>query len=74
MECAGTILVFVKFSYFLSLFDAIAPLIDTIWRVFVDIVYFVVVLLISFVVFGTCFYLVGQNQIQFSGISPSDLI
>jgi len=46
LECIGTILLYVKITYFISLVDAIAPLVDTIWRVLIDIFYFMVVLIL----------------------------
>jgi len=59
LECVGEILIYIKLTYFLSLLDAFAPLIDTIVKILEDIIYFLFVLLLHAMVFGTCFYLIG---------------
>jgi len=48
----GTICLFLKFSYFLSLVDQIAPLIDIIFQIFFEMRYFSLVLFIYIFMFA----------------------
>lgn len=61
LEAFGTILLLQKSLYFLEMNQKIAPLILIFYEVFIDIIYFSVVILIMFCAFATSFYLMGQN-------------
>lgn len=52
---------YTKASYFMSLIDATAPLIDNISEVISDIKFFIVVMLIQILAFASSFYIIGQN-------------
>ena len=70
----GTLTIYLKASYFLSLFDEIAPLIDMIAQIFKDIVYFFLVMCIYTFMIATCFHLLAKNQLDFDNIdNPIDL-
>lgn len=57
---AGTMCLFLKASYFLSLIVPIAPLIDIIFQIFYDMKYFLVVLFIFIVMIAMCFQLLAS--------------
>jgi len=57
---------------FMSLNDNISPLIDIIYKVFRDIIYFCIVLLIVMFAMSICFYLISHNQIDFDEIPVKD--
>lgn len=63
------LLMFSKMGYFLSLVDRIAPLIDIIIKIFRDIIWFMFVLFLVLISFSLSFYLLAQNQINFSNIT-----
>lgn len=69
----GTICLFLKASYFLSLLDPVAPLVDIIFQIFFDMKYFVLVLLILTFMIALCFQLIASLQIDFDNISEEDL-
>ena len=73
MEAISVFIIYVKAGYFLSLIDSIAPLMDNISSVFWDIRYFIFVLILQLIAFASCFYLLGQNQLQFDNISEEEL-
>ena len=52
LNVIGIIALYVKASYFLSLVDEIAPLIDIIKQIFYDVRYFVIVLAIYVFMFA----------------------
>lgn len=64
----GTLVLYSKASYFLSLFDSIAPLIDIIIQIFNDIRYFFFVMCIYTFMIATCFHLLAKNQLDFDNI------
>ena len=72
LEAISTFLIYVKAGYFLSLIDATAPLIDNITVVISDIKYFAFVLGIQIIAFASCFYIIGQNQLDFDNIGELD--
>lgn len=59
LEVFAVITIYGKSTYFLSMVDSIAPLIDMILQILVDIKYFLFVVLIYVIAFGTCFYILG---------------
>jgi hypothetical protein len=66
LRCIEAILIFliyVKASYFMSLIDATAPLIDMISEVIFDIRYFIFVLIVQVFAIASSFYIIGQNQL-----------
>ena len=73
LEAISVFIIYVKAGYFLSLIDSIAPLMDNIAQVFWDIRYFIFVLVLQLIAFASCFYLLGQNQLQFDNISEEEL-
>lgn len=70
----GTFTLYFKASYFLSLFDQIAPLIDIIFQITKDSGWFLVVLLIYSFMMATNFSILAKSQIDFDGVEdPIDL-
>lgn len=61
LEVFAVITIYGKSTYFLSMVDSIAPLIDMIVQILVDIKYFLLVVGIYVTAFGSCFYILGQN-------------
>lgn len=57
-----SITIWVKAMYFLQLIDAVAPLIKIISRIFFEIGYFIIVMLIVIFAFANAIYLIGINQ------------
>jgi len=55
------IIIWSKAFYFLQLIDEIAPLIQIIFKIFMDIRYFMVTLVIAIFAFANAFYLIGLN-------------
>ena len=68
----GTLCLFFKFSYFLSLIDQIAPLIDIIFQIVFDIKYFMLVLMIYVFLFAQCFQILSSSQIAFDDIDEEE--
>ena len=73
MEVFGMILIYVKISYFLSLIDSLAPLMDIIFKIFQDMKHFILIFTIFLAGISSCFYLIAQNQLEFDEISDSQL-
>lgn len=67
----GQVLLFAKSQQFLTMIDAIAPLISIFIQIFKDIVGFMIILFIFMFSFSFAFYLIGQNQKDFDNI-PED--
>ena len=65
----GQIFLFLKVTYFMSLFDKVAPLIDMIAKIFFDIKYFMIILLFYIVCFSQCFCYIARNQIDFDDLT-----
>jgi len=70
---ACTMLLFAKFSYFLSLIDEVAPVIDIITQILIDIKYFLVVLFLQGLALSVSFYYIAQNQVEFDALSQDEL-
>ena len=68
IEAIVAILIWTKSLYFMALIDEMAPLVYIIFRVFSDIQYFVVTMVIAICAFANAFYLIGKNQVQFDEI------
>lgn len=60
---------FFKATYFLSLVDNVAPLIDIIFQILFDIKYFIVVLMIFVLMIAMCFQLLASLQVDFDGVT-----
>jgi hypothetical protein len=58
----------------MKLVDEIAPLIDIIIQVFIDIKWFLFVFMCFIVSFGVAFYLFGKNQIELDNLDEKSLI
>ena len=58
-----------KLLSFLELNDNTSPLMDIIYQVFTDIGYFIIVFMIVIIACATCFYLFGQNQLDFDHLT-----
>ena len=56
----------------MALIDEMAPLVYIIFKVFSDIQYFVVTMVIAICAFANAFYLIGKNQVQFDEIQPDN--
>lgn len=69
----GTMCLFFKATYFLSLLDNVAPLIDIIFQILFDIKYFIAVLMIFVVMIAMCFQLLASLQVDFDNIADEDL-
>lgn len=65
-------MLYTKASYFLSLVDEIAPLIDIIKQIFYDIRWFIIVLAIYVFMFAQAFEQLSNNQMEFDEISEDD--
>ena len=63
---------FFKATYFLSLVDNVAPLIDIIFQILFDIKYFIVVLMIFVLMIAMCFQLLASLQVDFDGIDEEE--
>ena len=74
IETICILLIYFKAGYFLSLIDSIAPLMDNISQVFISIQSFVFLLVMYIFAFSQCFFILGQNQLQFDQISDEDLV
>lgn len=70
--CGLSLIVWQKFLYYLILSDKISPLINTIYHVMYDIVWFMLILVINILMFATAFYLIGKNQVQFDGLKVEE--
>jgi hypothetical protein len=69
----GTICIFCKCSYFLSLVDSIAPLIDVIVQIFIDIKWFMLVLFLYIIMLANCFRVISKNQINFDHLTEEEV-
>ena len=65
-------LLFMKTTDFLSLFDNISPFIDIFFKIFRDILFFMLIFMVTIFSVANCFYLIGKNQIFFDEISIKD--
>lgn len=63
---------FGRFTYFLTLFDQLAWLLDVIKVIFIDIFYFMIIMTILGVGFSICFFIIAQNQVQFDEITDEE--
>jgi hypothetical protein len=65
------LLMFFRFSDYMSLIERFSPFIDHMYNVFTDIFYFFLLLLTVILVFTLNFYLIAQNQIDFDISTPN---
>jgi hypothetical protein len=68
----GQILLFLKFQQFLQLIDQVAPLIQIIFQIMADILWFMFILILFCIMFTFSFYLLAQNQLDFDNIPKAD--
>lgn len=73
MEVIGIVMIYVKATYFFSLVDVLAPLMDIIKKIFIDIKDFIFIMCFFITGFATCFYLVGLNQLEFDDITEAEM-
>lgn len=69
----GTIVLYMKATYFFSLIDAVAPLVDIIFRIIFDIKWFMAIMAFYILMLGKCFDLLGTSQIEFDNLSEEDI-
>ena len=62
----------IRIFYFMALIDEISPLVDIIFKIFSDIKYFMLVFILTVIVFAFSFFLLGQNQLDFDDLTPND--
>ena len=72
LQAVGILLFLAKNFYFMKLVDEIAPLIDIIIRIFIDIKWFSFIFFCFIVCFGFAFFLIGQNQIEYDNLTSSE--
>jgi len=72
VEALLALLIWTKALYFMQLIDEVAPLVHIIFKVFYDIRYFLVTLVIALFAFANSFYLLGKNQIQYDSIEEDN--
>lgn len=65
LACFAVFLFLNKSFYYLKLVDAVAPFIDIIIQIFIDIKYFLMVFFIAMAALAISFNLLGRNQIDF---------
>ena len=63
------LLLIMRMTNYLNLIDEISPLIDIIYKIVKDIKFFMALFIIFVICLTDTFFLVGQNQIQFDGIT-----
>ena len=63
------LLLIMRMTNYLNLIDEISPLIDIIYKIVYDIKFFMALFIIFVICLSDTFFLVGQNQIQFDGIT-----
>jgi hypothetical protein len=68
VESIIILFLYFKALFFMQLRDDISPLIGIIFKIIVEIRYFLVTLSFSVFGFSNAFYLLGKNQIQFDKI------
>lgn len=68
----GILIMFYRLTYYLSLFDTIAPLITIIFQIFKDITYFIILILMLTFAIAISFQLLAQNQIDFDELSADE--
>jgi hypothetical protein len=61
-----------RFFNFLELYDETSPLMDIIFKIFSDIKWFVMVFLVVIFGISVCFYLIGQLQMDFDGLTADE--
>lgn len=57
----------------MKLVDEIAPFVEIIIRIVVDIYYFLIVVGVSLIFFGCSFYLIAQNQVDVDGADGDEI-
>jgi hypothetical protein len=69
---AMAIVIWAKVFYFMELIDRVSPLIHSIFMIFGDIKWFMIMFIISAIAFAIAFLLMGHNHVQFDEIIMSD--
>ena len=65
LSCFAVFLFLNKSFYYLKLIDSVAPFVDIIIQIMIDIEYFMMVFFIAMAALATSFYLLGRNQLDF---------
>ena len=61
LESFLSIIIVVKLVYFMQLIDEVAPIVNTIFLIFKDIIWFVLIVLVFLFALANSFYLIGQT-------------
>lgn len=69
----ATMVLYFKATYFFSLVDAAAPLVDIIFRIIFDIKWFMGILFFYLIMLGNCFKLLGTTQIEFDDLTDEEI-
>ena len=65
LSCFAVFLFLQKSFYYMKLVDSIAPFIDIIIQIVIDIKYFMMVFVMAMLALSISFYLLAQNQLDF---------
>lgn len=65
LQVAAGLVIWFKALYYLQLNDHISPLVSIIFKIFGDIVPFMVTLIVFIIAFSSAFWLLGRNQVEF---------
>jgi len=72
IEAITALIIWVKSLYFLELFDVISPLIKSIFKMFEDVLYFTIILILAMFSFAFSYFLLGRNQLQYDKFKKDD--
>ena len=67
-----SILLWVRFIYFMTLIDQVAPLVSIMFKIISEIKVFSMIFLVVLFAYGNSFYFIGRNQIEFDDIEPAN--
>ena len=73
LQAFGILFFLAKNFYFMKLVDEIAPLIDIIIRIFIDIKWFMFIFFAFIVCYSFSFYLLGLNQVESDNLTQDDI-
>ena len=62
----------IRLIKYLEMIETISPLINVIYKITIEVRYLIMIFCILVFCFGTAFYYVGQNQIEFDAIQTYD--
>lgn len=72
IACVGYFVLYFKATYFLSLIDSVAPLIDIIFQIFFDIKWFMIVSAWFILMFAQCYDLIAKSQVKFDHLTTEE--